>query len=83
MKFIQNYFEINAGRTFALKIIQMAPRSYLSEKDKVKILILIEKYGTQWKRISDEIGQNLETIRSFYKQYKKTDMLSPKRGETC
>lgn len=80
MKFFQNYFEINAGRTFALKIIQMAPRSYLSEKDKVKILILIEKYGTQWKRISDEIGQNLETIRSFYKQYKKTDMLSPKRG---
>ena len=58
----------------------MAPRSSLSENDKVKILILIERYGTQWQRISSEIGKNSETIRSFYKQYQKTGLLSPKRG---
>lgn len=57
----------------------MAPRSLLSEKEKIDIL-LKKKYNCQWKLIGNIIGRPADTCKHFYYRYQKTEQLSQQIG---
>ena len=41
---------------------------------------MVHVYGHQWKFISETIGNQYETVRSFYKSYLEHNTIFPKQG---
>ena len=55
-------------------------RNYLTEEQKVEIWVAYKTFGAKWVDIGNKLNVNPETARSFVNRYKKTHVLSPKKG---
>lgn len=58
----------------------LSTRKFLNEEDKIQIWVLYNQLGSRWVQIGLKVNQNANTVRSFVNRYKKSHVLSPKKG---
>lgn len=58
----------------------MAPKSYLTQKEQIDILMFAEKYQNKWKLIGEKVGRSPNTCKHFFYRYQESHQLNQKMG---